>query len=553
MQRESLLMGRRAAIWGMAKRAGGLCGAGALTSALNIHGVRALAASRPAPIVETKYGKLRGSVRDGVYTFRGIPYGASTAGRNRFMAPREPESWAGVRDALMNGKIAPQIVPAVGSGPLMWRQQLRESVQSEDCLTLNLFTPGLRDGRKRPVMCWCHGGGGYSYGAGSLSEFDGNNLARRGDVVVVSITHRLNIFGHLDLAGIGGNEYADSANAGILDIRAALQWVQDNIERFGGDPRNVMTFGQSGGGDKVSALCAMPSAKGLFHKAAVQSGSTFRTLVHDDSTKMAESILMKLGLRADQLHDLQNVSCDRLLSASAAAQGERPLRFGPVVDGHILPGRPFDPAAPGVSADVPMIIGTTATETTYMIGATDPAVFDLSEADMRMRLKKIAGDSSEGLIDLYRKNRPEGSPSDIFFAITTDRQMRRSAILQAERKAAIGKASVYMYVMAWKTPVEGGKWRSPHTVEVPFIWDNINESAMLVGTGPELRPLANKMSGAWLAFAHTGSPRTPGLKWPTFTASQRATMIFDNQCKVVNDPDRNERLAIEMSLTPGSA
>jgi len=469
------------------------------------------------------------------------------------MAPREPESWAGVRDALMNGKIAPQIVPAAGSGPLMWRQQLRESTQGEDCLTLNLFTPGLRDGRKRPVMCWCHGGGGYSYGAGSLSEFDGNNLARRGDVVVVSVTHRLNIFGHLDLAGIGGSEYADSANVGILDIRAALQWVHDNIERFGGDPGNVMTFGQSGGGDKVSALCAMPSAKGLFHKAAVQSGSTFRTLARDDSTKIAENVLLKLGLKASQLLDLQNLPPDRLLSVTVAAQGERPLRFGPVVDGHVLPGRPFDPTAPEVSADVPMIIGTTATETTYMIGATDPAVFDLSEADMRMRLKQIAGEPSDGLIDLYRKNRPGGSPSDIFFAVTTDRQMRRSAILQAERKAAIGKASVYMYVMAWKTPVEAGKWRSPHTVELPFIWDNILQAAMLVGTGPELRPLANKMSAAWLAFAHTASPSTRDLQWPAFTASQRATMIFDDQCRVVNDPDRKERLAIEMSLTPGAA
>ena len=535
----------------MAKRASSLLGAGALT--LHLDGVRALGASRADPIVETNYGKLRGLVRNGVYTFRGIPYGASTAGRNRFMAPREPESWAGVREAFMNGEIAPQIVPAVGSGPLMWRQQLRESVQGEDCLTLNLFTPGLHDGLKRPVMFWCHGGGGYAYGAGSLSEFDGSNLARRGDVVVVSVTHRLNIFGHLDLAGIGGEEYADSANAGILDIRAALQWVHENIERFGGDPRNVTAFGQSGGGDKVSAICAMPSAQGLFHKAAVQSGSTFQTLLHDASTRTAESVLVKLGLRADQLHELQNLPLDRLLSATSVAQGERPLRFGPVVDGRVLPGRPFDPTAPEVSSGVPMIIGTTATESTYMIGATDPAVFDLSEADMRMRLKKIVGDSADGLIDLYRKNRPEGSPSDIFFAITTDRQMRRSAILQAERKAAAGKAPAYMYIMAWKTPVEGGKWRSPHTVEVPFVWHNTKESASLVGTGPALRPLADKMSGAWLAFAHTGSPGTAELPWPAYTASQRATMIFDDQCKVVNDPDQKERLGIEKSLNPGSA
>ena len=392
-------------------------------------------------------------------------------------------------------------------------------------------------------------GGGYSYGAGSLSEFDGNNLAHRGDVVVVSITHRLNILGHLDLAGIGGEEYADSANVGILDIRAALQWVRENIERFGGDSGNVLTFGQSGGGDK-GALCAMPSAKGLFHKAAVQSGSTFQTLLHDASTKIAESLLMKVGLRANQLHDLQNLAYDRLLSATIAAPGERPLRFGPVVDGRILPGRPFDPTAPEASAEVPMIIGTTATEITYMIGAMDPAVFHLSEADMRMRLKKIAGDSSDGLIDLYRKNRPEGSPSDIFFAITTDRQMRRSAILQAERKAGVGKASAYMYLMAWKTPAEDGKWRSPHTVEVPFVWDNVNESASLVGRCPELGSLADKMSGAWLAFAHTGSPSTPGLRWPSYTASQRATMIFDNRCEVVNDPDKKERLAIEMSTAP---
>jgi len=531
----------------MTKIAGGV-GAAALASAFDICGGRALGASTKVPVVETNSGKVRGTVVNGVYNFRGIPYGASTAGRNRFMAPRKPEPWSGVREALTNGKIAPQICPAIGSGPLMWRKELRESVQGEDCLTLNLFTPGVNDGRKRPVMFWCHGGGGYSYGSGSQSAFDGNNLALRGDVVVVSVTHRLNIFGHLDLAGIGGKAYADSANVGILDIVAALEWVHDNIARFGGDPGTVMTFGESGGGDKVSAICAMPSAKGLFHKTAVESGSTFRTLSHEDASRMSEMALAKLGLKTNQVDELQTIPIDRLLSATVAARGERPLRFGPVVDGRVLPERPFDPTAPLVSAEVPMIIGTAATETTYMIGAGDASVFSLSESEMRTRLKKIAGDWSDRLIDLYRKSRPKASPSDIFFAITTDRQMRRNAILQAERKAALGKAPAYMYVIAWKTPVEDGKWRSPHTLEVPFVWDNTEKSALLVGTGPELRPLAKKMSGAWLAFAHTGNPSTPNLKWPAYTASQRATMIFDNQCAVVNDPDKEERLAIAESL-----
>lgn len=487
-------------------------------------------------VVDTTEGKVRGVLTNGVQVYRGIPYAASTAGANRFMPPRKVEPWTGVRDAFQNGHSSPQVAPAPGA--IGWG--LRGSAaQGEDCLVLNLFTNGVNDGRKRPVMMWIHGGG-YTYGSGSSLGYDGANLARAGDVVVVCINHRLNIVGHLYL-GAAGSEFADSGNVGMLDIVASLQWVRDNIARFGGDPGNVTIFGQSGGGGKVSTLLAMPSAKGLFHKAIVESGSTLKQMTKDDAQKTTDRVMSALGLKTTQTSELQKVPIQKLLAAmgGGAAAGGGGMRFGPVVDGHALPRDPFDPDAPDVSADVPMIIGTTETEGSYF---APPELLSLDETTVRSRLRERLGSDGDGIFDLFRKTRPAATPSEIYFTISA---FPSNAHLQAERKAGQRKAPAFLYQIRWRTPVEGGRRLSPHCIEIPFAMQNHWQLPEMVGTGPELQPLADKISGAWLAFARAGNPSHSGIpKWPAYNASDRSTMHMDNEWRVANDPDRAERLAL---------
>jgi len=501
------------------------------------------------PVVETASGKVRGVLQAGTHTFRGISYGASTAGSNRFMPPRKPEPWAGVRDAFENGPTAPQL--GGPPNPLILNHR-QPAVEGEDCLVMNIFTPGVNDGRKRPVMVWLHGGG-FASGAGSAHSFDGNFLARSGDVVVVSVNHRLNIFGHLYLADVGGEKYADSGNVGLLDIVSVLEWVRDNIVHFGGNPGNVTLFGQSGGGLKISTLLAMPPAKGLFHKAIIESGSLLKGIHREDANKMTERILAKLNLQSNQVDELQKLPVDRLLSAidsRGSAPGTAPLNLAPVVDGRALPSDPFDPAAPEISAGVPLIIGTVNTEGTFFTPPDSP-LFSLDEAGMRTRLAQRFGDSTDKLIDLYRKETPTATPSQIYFMISA---FPSAAITQAERKVAQGKAPVYMYLFTWETPVEGGKRHSPHTVELPFVFNNVLEQPEEVGNGPDLQPLAEKVSGAWTAFARTGNPGAAGApKWLPYTANERATMIINNEWKLVNDPRHDVRQIINSLPTPAAA
>jgi para-nitrobenzyl esterase len=514
-----------------------------LVGGAGLLGLRASAQSDD-PIVETTAGKVRGMARNSISTFKGIPYGASTAGANRFMAPVKPEAWSGVRDALDFGHQAPQNMRL--TDVLAPQADLAEGFD-EDCLVLNVWTPGIDDGRKRPVMFWIHGGG-FAQESGSWPWIDGTALALRGDVVVITINHRLNVFGYLHLGDIGGEKYAASGNAGMLDLVAGLEWVRDNIERFGGDPGNVMIFGESGGGAKVSALLAMPAAKGLFHRAAIQSGSWLRGTPRDEATATAEAVLRELGISAANIDDIQGVPVDKLLALKAGAMVPLPPRRGalrmghaPVVDGKILPTHPFDPVATPVSAGIPLLVGCTRYEATLFY-LRDDSAFSLDETGLRTRVREMMDDSAAArAIETYKKASPGASASDIFLRIASDRLARRDAIRLAERKCEQGGAPIYMYLFAWDSPALDGRLRSAHTVEIPFVFDNTDVPTVMTKS-PTAKALADKTSEAWIAFARAGDPNHSGLpKWPSYTTADRPTMVFDDVCSVVNDPDAAER------------
>jgi para-nitrobenzyl esterase len=484
------------------------------------------------PILETTGGKIRGNLTDGVNAFKGIPYGEPTAGR-RFQPPLKVQPWTGMRDTLEFG---PRAFQFRADAPVN-----RSQPESEDCLVLNVWTPGLGDGKKRPVMFWCHDGG-FSYGSGASSRTDGTNLARRHDVVVVTINHRLNVFGYLYLADLAP-EYPDSGNVGMMDIVLALNWVKDNISNFGGDPGNVTIFGESGGGSKVSCLMAMPSAKGLFHRAIVESGSGVRMVAREDATKTALEALEVAGLNKNRIAELAKFPPEKMveivkgITHSAGGPGAGgPQILRPVVDGRSLPSHPFDPKAPETSAHVPLLVGTNKDETGMMY-LRPP----LEEADMRSRVRIAIGDDAkaDSLVEYFRKTHPKATPTDLYVLITTGR-MRMNAILQAERKAALGKAPVYMYLFTFEDPVQ----KSYHTLEIPFAFDNVDLNVKMTGGTPEARKLAENLSRAWVAFARTGSPNHNGIpKWDPYGEKDRATMLLNVECQLVSDPYEEDRLA----------
>ena len=491
------------------------------------------------PVADTTAGKISGARQGRVAVFKGVPYGASTDGANRFRPPQPAAPWTGVREAKAFGHLSPQpvfpILPELGGS-------LAKGPQGDDCLVLDLWTPALGAQDKRPVMVWFHGGG-YAVGAGSAPWYDGQNLADRHDVVVLTVNHRLNVFGFLYLDELAGPAFAGSGNVGMLDCVAALKWVHDNIAAFGGDPGNVTIFGESGGAGKVSTLMAMPAAKGLFHRAIAESGAALRHQTPAQATKNTKALLDHLGIAPSETAKLQALTPQAILAAVAALKP--PANFSPVVDGGAIPAHPFDPSAPAMSADVPFLTGSNLTEATFLPDTPLDPIDDKTLQDQVKRFTRIDDPTAASLIGLYRAGHPTRENTFIYQLIASDYWMRAQVLAQAERRAWQGGAPVYVYQFNWMSPARGGKLNCPHGSEIPFAYDNVDKAVELIGQGPNRQVLADKMSAAWVSFARNGYPQAPHLPhWPAYSEGRRAVMMFDDECRVELDPNSETRAAM---------
>jgi para-nitrobenzyl esterase len=499
-----------------------------LLAAAGMLGARVHAATGPSPIAATRHGRIRGYLDDGIKVFKGVRYGADTAPR-RFMAPLAPQAWDGVRDALEHGPSSPQ--------------SSFDAAVSEDCLFLKVYTPGLRDRARRPVMFYIHGGA-YNNGSGSSPLYDGVRLCRRGDVVVVTVNHRLNAFGYLYLARHGDSPYLDSGNAGQLDLILALRWVRDNIAEFGGDPDNVTVFGQSGGGAKIATLMAMPAAAGLFHRAATMSGQQVTASGPLNATLRARTILDALKLPPERVGEVRSIPFQRLVEVLGTRDPVLPfggVSFAPVLDERNLLRHPFYPDAPGQSAHIPMMIGNTHDETRAFLGG-DPSNFTLTWDQLPAKLvpNMRVDIQPEAVIAAYRKLYPHLAPSDLFFRITTASRSWRGAIIEAEERARSGSPA-FVYQLDWATPKDGGKFGAPHASDIQLVFDNIDKPGA-TATGPQAQTMADMMSDAFIAFARSGAPGARTLpRWEPYDLARRQTMIFDVPVRMEDDPRGAER------------
>ena len=523
-------------------------GAGAAAAALAFGGVplRILGQDRRLATVggtaKTTGGSVRGLLKDGVQQFWSVPYGAPTSGANRFMPPKKPAAWSGVKDVFEITFGAPLAPGAEEPSPVVTALN-RKTPESEDCLSVNVFTPGL-DNRARPVMVWMHGGG-FTAGSGNYLLYDGTNLAKKEDVVVVAVNHRLNLFGFLHLVDLGGEKWAGATNAGIQDLAAALEWVRDNIAAFGGDPSRVTIFGQSGGGGKTTTVMAMPSAQGLFHRAIAQSGSAFRGQSASDATDGAERFLAKLGLKRNQIDKLHELDFKTLQTAYYGEPRIERLANGPVIDGKILPRNQWDPTAPSYSANVPLIAGSVETEN----GWVGPPPFDLSDAEMLERFtKQLAGNDAaqaEKMLGLYKRTHPDLRNQMLWLAAESDDTRRWNAQELCRLKQEQHAAASYLYFFDWFSPVHNNRMGAYHTLDIPFVFYNLDIGASMTGSAQSRYALGHVMSSAWAAFARTGNPNHADMpSWPAFDVASYPTMVFGEHVHVANDPNREERLAL---------
>jgi para-nitrobenzyl esterase len=513
-------------------------------------GLAGSASSDIFAVVETNSGKVQGIINAGVHAFKGIPYGAPTGGKNRWMPPEKPLAWKGVRNAIGLQPICPQTqadLRAEYAMMIQWDCHVGPGGMDEDVLHLNVWTPGVNDGGKRPVLVSFHGGG-YTTGSGNFPGYDGAQLARFGNVVVVTVTHRLAAYGYLNLVDAGAPaEFAHAGVCGIMDLVASLEWVRDNIERFGGDPKRVMIFGQSGGGAKTSVMLGNPAAKGLFHRAAVQSGSALKLATREDSAKMASALLKKLGISPKNAKALQSAPWQDILTAQTGVAPTIGGQFGPVLDGTYFPHHPFEPVAPQESADVPVIISTMMEDAALRLNN-----FDLDEAGLsKIVAARYGADKAGEIVSMYRKAWPNKTPYLIQAQIFTDSGFRRSAYAQGERKSALGKAPAYMYLWEWPSPGFGGKFGAVHGIDVSASFYNVRDPIVGVGN-PEGVAMCKRHASSWVAFASTGDPNNPEVPhWTPYDATNRATMIFDTNMRMENDP-RGEMRNFWTSMPPAS-
>ena len=509
------------------------------------------AAEPPAatPVVETEAGKVQGLEQGGIDAFLGVRYAAPPLGDLRFQPPAKPEAWEGVADATGYGAPCMQLYSASGPNESEMTRRIQAifptsteaKMDNEDCLFLNVWTPAAGDGKKRPVMVWFHGGG-YAYGSGNWPAYNGRNLAEKGDVVVVTVNHRLNAFGYLNLAEKFGEDFAASGNVGNLDLVRSLEWVRDNIAGFGGDPDNVTIMGESGGGSKVSHLMAMPAADGLFDKAVIQSGPGVFSGKPAEAADYAGKILEAAGV--ETLDDLRTIRSDQIVEAvrkatpADSAMGRGP-QFGPIADGTIIPRDPFLPAAPEQARDIPVLIGYNKDEMTLFLAA-QPWFGRLTEGTLDA-MTGAMGEQAVAAVAAYRKRYPDYSPTHLA-AIAMGTRFVRGTYLLADQQAKTASAPVYVYRLTWETPIGGGMLRTPHTLDIPLMFDNAKESAALVGTGEDAQTMADMMSDAWIAFAKTGTPSSALLpEWKPYTPSARNVMELNVEPQLVDDPEKDIR------------
>lgn len=480
-------------------------------------------------VLSTRSGKVAGVKSQGVHVFKGIPYGADTR-TTRFLPALPPVAWKKTREALNYGPSCPQ-------------PSSRETM-SEDCLYLNVWTPALRDGGKRPIMVYFHGGE-YSSGSGSSPLYDGTRLCLRGDVVVVTVNHRLNAFGHLYLGRLAGSKYATSGNVGILDLVQALTWVRDHAEAIGGDAERVMVFGQSGGGAKIATLMSMPAARGLFHRAATMSGQQITAAGPRGATQRARTFVEALQIAPGDIASLNDVPTADVVAATRANDPSmvgRNLYFGPVLDEVTLLRHPFYPDAPSQSANIPMIIGNTRDETRAFHG-NDPGIHELTWEELPERLLTAlyVDIEPEHVIAEYRRLYPKYSATEVFFAATTAGRSWRGAIIEAELRAAQG-APVFAYQLNYRSPLENGRFGAMHGMDIPLVFDNIAQPESRSGKDADAQKAADQMSEAFIAFARSGNPAHAGIpQWRPYELARRSTMVFDVQSQLVDDPRGEER------------
>jgi len=505
-------------------------------------------------VASTAYGKVRGYLSGGVYTFKGIPYGDDTGAENRWLPPRSPKPWTGELPTLVYGANCPQTLHSWKAVEQSFLLDWSDGWLGEDMLKLNIWTPNLKG--RMPVMFYIHGGG-YSFGSSyELSAHDGTQMARNHEVVQVSVNHRLNILGFFDVSEIGGAGYEDSVNVGMTDLVVALKWVRDNIENFGGDPDRVMIYGQSGGGSKVTTLMGMPAAKGLYHRASVQSGGGGNIPTREQQKEVARLMMKDLGLPANDIQSLQKMEWTKLIAAGNAAvakinptgpamagpgtPGVPRVGWSPCVDGKNIEMRSFFDAAPEISKNIPMLIGSVSEEGNRMS-------YQPTEDEWLGSLAKAYGEEkARKIIVGLRRNYPQKQIRTLAYMCSgtpglNGLAIRNNVVKMAKLKHDLRGAPAFAYYFTWQTPILDGVPGAWHTAELQFCFDNAKRCEQGTGNTPEAQSLAKTMSTAWANFARTGDPSQPGLRWSPSEPVRNPTMVFDNRSRVENDPDGDVR------------